>query len=369
MSDIDLKQVAARLVADLMPIALTVAGTAADQFALALGEAGAAADIFSREAGGPYDLAILLADPGADAAGDAAQAAVKPLTEAADRILLVPAPIGSAGKVNLDAWFELFAEHGFQPVVEYDASFLGQGAFLVDRNATAAESELTAFAERINLGGALAETSQRVAALEAELAEGGDRDRLKKALVAKEAEVAALGAREAAWRNRAEQAEAEAAQHRTQLAVWAALGDWIAAECARSDRNELAALRRARGGGSLRRSWLRWLLARERRPTEQESGLLRAAAAVRACPVFDAPWYLAQRPALASAGGDPVWDYVLYSAAEDANPGPWFDAAAYVMKHPAARGRALLHAIDSGEVQRIVAQSGMEGDSSEAGTD
>ena len=67
------------------------------------------------------------------------------------------------GAVPAEA-FELFAEQGFQPVVDYDAGFLGAGAFLVDRNATAADSDLAEFAARVSVGGAPEETAAPVPA-------------------------------------------------------------------------------------------------------------------------------------------------------------------------------------------------------------
>ena len=349
----NLQEAAARLVADLMPIALVISGAGAAPFAAALADAGAQPDMFTPGSDANYDLAILLAAPGA-AADPAQAAAITALAAATDRLLLVPTPLGEAGALNLDIWFELFAEQGFQPVVDYDAAFLGQGAFLVDRNATAAESELSAFAERLALGGALARSSQRVAVLEAELAEGGDRDRLKTALTTAQAELLAMAAREAAWRARAERAEADAAALRAQLSAWEVLGGWISATVQSRARGTLDALHAARGSVPARPSLWRRLRGRAANPDAQ---LLADAALIRACPLFDAPWYLAQRPQAAAAGADPVWHYVLFGAAEGISPGPWFDSAAYVARFPDAAGNPLLHAIRSGAAAEMVARS------------
>lgn len=283
-------------------------------------------------------------------------ARIQALAACADRLLLVPVPLGAAGALDLDAWFEIFAEQGFQPVVEYDAGFLGQGAFLVDRNATAAESELGAFAERLALGGALASSSQRVAALEAELAEGGDRDNLVKALAARQAEIAALTGREAALRNRADQAEAAAASLRDQLAAWQRLAAWINAVTRSRANDTLAALHRGRGTVQAGRGVWSRLLRRREVPVAADAQLLADAALVRASQLFDPAWYLAQCPAVAAEGADPVWDYMLRGAAEGIDPGPWFDSAAYVASHPEAAANPLLHAIRSGEAEDIIAK-------------
>jgi len=354
---LDVRELAARIVTDLMPIALGVSGTGEAAFAAALTEAGGNPEIFVPGQSAAFDLAILLAPP--DAARDLVEAArIQALAASTDRLLLIPLPLGAAGSLDLDAWFEIFAEQGFQPVVEYDASFLGQGAFLVDRNATAAESELGAFAERLALGGALASSSQRVAALEAELAEGGDRDNLVKTLAARQAEIAALTAREAALRNRADQAEAVAASLREQLAAWQRLGVWIGAVTRSRARNTLAALHAARGTVPAGRGMWSRLLRREEVPSFTEAQLLADAALVRACPLFDPAWYLAQCARVAADGADPVWHFLLRGATDGIEPGPWFDSAAYVARHPEAAANALLHAIKSGAADEIIAKVG-----------
>ena len=171
-----LPESARRVVADLMPIAIVVAfkesagkegaGEGA-AFADALRQAGADVEILAPDTAGGFDLAVLLAaaDP---ALHDGIASLIERLAAISDRLLFVPTG-DPESPPSPDAWFELFAEHGYQPVVDYDASFLARGAFLVDRNATAAESELAAFADRLSLGGALAASTERVAVLEAEL--------------------------------------------------------------------------------------------------------------------------------------------------------------------------------------------------------
>ena len=249
---------------------------------------------------------------------------------------------------DLDAWFELLAEQGYQPVVDYDASFLGQGAFLVDRNATAAETELSAFAERINLGGALAASTQRVASLEAELGTAGDREKLKGELAAALAGLSAATAREFALRLRAETAEAGLASLREQAEGWHGmaklLGSWIGAACAAPSRNDLAALRAA-SGYKPRRRLLGWLARRTPPASKIERQHLADAALIRASTLFDAGWYIASHPELAATSADPVWHYVLRGAGAGADPGPYFDSAAYRAAHPEVRGNPLAQAI------------------------
>jgi hypothetical protein len=353
----DVSAAAARIVADLMPIALTIAGTSADAFAGAFAEAGAEAEIFAPGATG-FDLAVLLVEPG-QSPGSAA-AAVASLADASDRILLANWPLGAAAVHDLNGWFELFAENGYQPVVEYDASFLGQGAFLVDRNAIAAEAELAGFFDRVAIGGALAASTQRVAALEAELGDSGDRARLKDDLARRDAALAAgqsalQKATEAAaeWQARATAAEAEAATLRDHLNAWHTVGSWAAACVAAAGRDTVAALREARGTKP-RRGIFDRLRGRIAAPSAAERALVEDAALVRRSPLFDAAWYIASQPDLARSGGDPVWHYLLHGAAAGADPGPWFDTQAYRAAHPGLTSAPLVHAIRSGQADGIV---------------
>ena len=345
---VPLEEAASRLVADLMPVAIVVAETGAaargDDFLRALDQAGAGAERYAPGMAPGFDLAILLAGGAPDESG----ALVEGLAAVSDRLLFVP-EAGDAA--SLDAWFELFAEQGYQPVVEYDASFLGQGAFLVDRNATAAESELSAFAERLSMGGALAASTQRVAVLEAELGTAGDRDSIKADLAAREAALAAAVAREAEWRLRVEAAEAECAALREQVAGWhgmaARLGEWVRAACAAPERDTLAALRETAGGKPA--GWLRRAFGR-RRASRRERLQLADAALIRAHELFDAGWYIASHPELAATGADPVLHYVVHGAAAGAAPGPYFDAALHGGGATPPAANPLAQAIRSGQV-------------------
>jgi hypothetical protein len=276
-----LHEAAARVVADLMPIAIVVAGDGA-AFADALRQAGADAEIMAPDTAGGFDLAVLLAAP--DPAREPGVARlVERLAVISDRLLFVPTGAAESPP-SLDAWFELFAEQGYQPVVEYDAGFLARGAFLVDRNATAAESELAAFADRLSMGGALAASTERVAVLEAELGTAGDRAAMKAELAARVAELAVALGRESAWQVRAAGAEAELAQARADAAGWeraaTLLGQWVRAVCA------------------AKRPRARWW----RRDRE--------AAALRAKGDFDPAWYIASHPDLAASGDDPIMHYL-----------------------------------------------------------
>ncbi len=342
---IPLDDAAPRLLADLMPIAIVVAdaGTnTAEAWRDAFGQAGAGADILTDTTEPGFDLALLLARP--DPAGqDRLSGMVARLATISDRLLFVPVPDAHDASPDLDAWFELFAEQGYQPVVDYDAGFLGQGAFLVDRNATAAETELAAFADRLSLGGALAASTQRVAVLEAE---AGDREAMKAELTARRAELASLSAREAAWRGRAEAAEAELVAMRAQLAGWQgmaqALGRWIRVAAAAPARDQVRALRAA--GGAARRRWpARWLA--KRGPSAAERAMLDDAKLIRTNAAFEADWYIACHPSVAESGADPVLHYLLHGEAAGAAPGPCFDPASYRAAHPNVTGNLLAHAI------------------------
>ena len=349
--EFDLQAAASRLVADLMPIAVTVDGAGAGDFVAALAGAGAEAELFAPGASG-FDLAVLLIAPGQGPA-DTGPAVVR-LAEVSDRLLFVKWPLGASEIPDLDNWFELFAEQGFQPVVEYDASFLGQGAFLVDRNAIAAEAELASFFERVSMGGALAASTQRVAALEAELGDAGDRARLKDELAQRDA---ALAARQQAldaaltqvsvWQERVAQADAEIASLNAQIGAWQAVGRWVAAWVTLPGRGTLAALRQARGKAP-RRGLLTMLRGRISPPDKVERVLMQDAALIRGSALFDAAWYIASQRDLPASGEDPVWHYVLHGATEGADPGPWFDSAAYRAANPGIAGSPLAHAIRTG---------------------
>jgi len=349
--EFDLQAAASRLVADLMPIAVTVDGTGAGDFVAALAAAGAEAELFAPGAAG-FDLAVLLVAPGQGPA-DTTPAVIR-LAEVSDRVMFVKWPPGATEIPDLDSWFELFAEQGYQPVVEYDASFLGQGAFLVDRNAIAAEAELASFFERVSMGGALAASTQRVAALEAELGDAGDRARLKEELAQRDTALAsrqqaldAALAQIAMWQERVAQADAEIVSLHAQIGAWQAVGRWVAARIASSGHGTLAALRQARGKAP-RRGLLTRLRGRNAPPDRVERMLLEDAALIRGSALFDPAWYIASQHDLPGSGEDPVWHYVLYGAAAGADPGPWFDSAAYRAAHPGIAGSPLAHAIRTG---------------------
>ena len=55
---------------------------------------------------------------------------------------------------------------------------------------------------------------------------------------------------------------------------------------------------------------------------------------LRASPIFDAAWYLAQYPDVAAAGLDPALHYLRSGAAESRDPGPFFGTAAYLAANP-----------------------------------
>jgi hypothetical protein len=315
--------VAARLVADLMPIAVAIHGPGAPQFAAAFAEAGAEAEVFPGPGGAAYDLAILLAPGSATGAADS-EATVAALAAASDRLLFIPLQRAGA-EPDLDAWFEALAGHGFQPVVDYDASFLGPGAFLVDRNATAADSDLADFAARVAAGGAPAEAPAPLTPAPPE--DSSQRDAMR-------AELAQLSAALAA-----SQAEAASARHEVEVLkramdAWQSLGSWVWTVCAAPGRDTLASLRAASGGIVGRYGPFARLRGRTSRPTKAERILLADAALVRTSRHFDAAWYIASHPELAENGGDPVWHYILRGAAAGAEPGPYFDSAPWRQTAP-----------------------------------
>jgi hypothetical protein len=317
-SALDVGDAAARLVADLMPIAVAVCGPGADAFAAALRQAGAEAEVFAVGGGAACDLTVLLAAAGAPDAGRVGPT-IAALATASDRMLFVPAPFGQAGAMAVDAWFELFADHGFQPVVEYDAGYLGAGAFLVDRNVTAADADMAEFAERVSAGAAPPAVTPAAAPTPDQTAH----DALQAALAASRAETEA-------WRARATAAAAEADGLKREIGPWEALGRWVWAACADPARDTLAALRAAAGGPVGKRR----LFARKTHPRQAERNLLADAALVRRSRHFDAAWYIASHPELAEHGEDPVWHYVLRGAAAGAEPGPYFDSAPWRARFP-----------------------------------
>ena len=332
-------EAASRLAAELMPVAIAVGGGGAASLAAILAGEGMMADVVGAPTGeaGAFDLGILLAAPSAAGAA-ATQDLVAAMSHASERLLFIPrGGERTPTLLELTAWFELFAELGYQPVVDFDAGFLAQGAFLVDRSATAAESELGGFAERLSLGGALADSTQRVANLEAELA-GGERA-LRATIAARDTEIERLRieARAAASRlagllHRAEGAEAQAAQARAELAAeregWEALRLWVRAKVA-GDQAQPAQ----------RRGFLSRLFGKETPGADE--------ALLRASTLFDPAWYIASNPSLAEHATDPIRHYLETGAQSGADPGPWFDAAAYRAEHRDLPGDAnpLLHAL------------------------
>ncbi len=332
----DIAAAASRLLAELMPVSVVVAGPGASAFAAALDDAGAAAVALDEAVPDEiFDLAILLAD--VDALDrPQTRTTIAALSGLSERLLFVPSTEGPELSA-LTAWFEPLAEHGYQPVVDFDAQFVARGAFLVDRSATAAESDLASFAERVS-GGAAAPVPDppppeppRNAQREAEAAAmAGEVAGLRRQLAAREAAEASL---------RAALAAAEA-----QNAGWDGLRSWVARRVLSAPT--LASLRAARAaiGVKPRRGLFR------RRPTAEERALLEEAALLSACPLFDPAWYIASVPEVAESGADPLLHFLLIGGPAGRDPGPWFETAAYCRANPAAQSAriALLHAIRMG---------------------
>lgn len=95
------------------------------------------------------------------------------------------------------------------------------------------------------------------------------------------------------------------------------------------------------------RSWLRRRLpATAMSPSPRE---VADVARLRATPLFDGAWYLREYPAVAASGMSPALHYLRRGARNGRNPGPYFDTADYVAKHPDLPRRAnpLLHYVAS----------------------
>jgi hypothetical protein len=354
----DLDTISNRLVNELMLVSVLVAGEGAEAFAAGLSEAGAAADVFGQA--GPEasaDLAILLAGQ-AEVAPSETTELVARLSEASDRLLFVPLPATANADPTLPpalqeltAWFEIFAELGYQPVVDFDASFVAAGAFLVDRAATAAESELAAFADRLQTA-APPMPRETAAQPHPELAE-------------LQVQIASLAAQ-------AEQAQAALHDAETRNVGWDGLRAWVNAAVRDPSRDteasllsDLPRLKTLRGLDAPpidvfsalqppKPGWFSRLLGRAPAPPGPGAALrvLQETALVRASKFFDPAWYIASAAELWEGETiDPVFHYVFVGALRDADPGPWFDTAAYRAAHPDATGSgqcALVHALRTG---------------------
>ncbi len=378
--------IADRLVSELMLVSVLVAGDGAEALAGELEAAGAAAELLAgADPPQGFDLAVLLAPSGA-ADLPATRLTVEALARASDRLLLATTPLGtdttgtSPALPELPQWFELFAELGYQPVIEFDARFVSAGAFLVDRAATAAEGDLAAFTDRLQLG-ADAAAAQREAVADAERSVRTELAAARAALAAREAELDGLRAasrrheeelslaatRAARLAEAVQTAEASLQEMEARNTGWDGLRSWVRLEAAAAARNALATLARDLPAlNALRAPDLpavtlpvhsrRGLLARlSRRRTPPPPQVLEDAALVRASPLFDAAWYIASNPALSEGAAlDPVFHYLLVGGPRGADPGPWFDSVAYLEAHPGITGVPLVEAVRRGEVDGAV---------------
>ena len=371
--------IAARLVNELMLVSVLVAGEGAAALAADLEAAGADAQSLSdagTQAG--VDLAILLADP-AQATAAATRDLVVRLSAASERLLFAPPPLGGAvsgaALPELTAWFEVFAEFGYQPVIEFDASFVSPGAFLVDRAATADEGDLAAFADRLQHSPGASPGSRPATAIDTspEMRARAERDLLQSRLTAAEADTAdtktqLAGSRAEALAQAGQIAALHAALRSSEdrNAGWDGLRAWVRAAAGDPARDSVAALVRDLPRLNAWRApaapmphpaprgfW------RRRAPTLP---ILADAALVRASPLFDAAWYVASQPELAQIPPvDPVFHYLLVGSPRGADPGPWFDSAAYHLAHPDVLPRGinpLVHAIRTGAVESQSATAG-----------
>jgi hypothetical protein len=251
-------------------------------------------------------------------------------------------------------------------VVDFDAGFVAAGAFLVDREATAAESELAAFADRLQNP---VPPAPQAAAASDDGAARVERDALRAEIAALQAQIAEAAIQAAASPDPSAEASG-----------WDALVPWVNAVVADPSRNSEAALRhdlprlltllgdapppaalhslQAAAAPPPQKTWLSRLFRRPAPPqAAAEPAILADIALVRASKLFDAAWYVASTPDLfAGEALDPVVHYVVVGAARGADPGPWFNTAAYVAAHPqaAAPGMCpLIHAIRAGEAAQL----------------
>ncbi len=345
----DWRAVALPLADRLGPESVVLDGPEAAALAEALRGIGVLADLVEAQPpGARHDLAILLAPADAAETPQAAAAALA-LSEQSDLLLLIPLGFAQGGEAHLQllAWFTVLAELGYQPVVEAALDFVGRGAFLVDRAATAGEAELAAFAERLTREPD-APTSARIEALEAQIDEAAP---LREAVAASQAAREAAEAHSAGLAERLARAEARA----------------LDAERALIDARQQAERHRAALEQALRwdvlRVWVRQAVANLPQPRRHPFSLAvfrrrreaEPLALLRAAPLFDAAWYIACHPELAIRGGDPARHYLTIGAADGDDPGPFFDSAAYRLAHPRlGREPPLLHALRTGEVDTIL---------------
>jgi SAM-dependent methyltransferase len=166
---------------------------------------------------GQHDL-VLCIEVLEHMAPDEAVAAIRSMTAAAPRILFSSSPtdLKEATHINVRPtryWLERFAEMGFAPVVDFDATFLCPHAMLLERSdAGRDERSLAAFAEIIRQRLKLAELNQTQAkalgALQQEIA--GARQGAEESAAALKAQIAALKLSEADAQMSAQRKIAEA---------------------------------------------------------------------------------------------------------------------------------------------------------------
>ncbi len=333
-----------RLLAELMPVSVVVAGPGADVFADALEAAGASAVTVDQAAPAEsFDLAVLLAEVDS-LERPQTRATIGALAALSERLLFVPTwSHGGPEAAALTAWFEPLAELGYQPVVDFDAQFVARGAFLVDRSATAAESDLANFADRVSGGAGFEAAPQPSPDLAAPAPAD---DAIVRELAEKTLEIARLRAELAAAQLNEQSLRAAVAATEAQNAGWDGLRTWVTKRVLTEPRG-LHALRAARA--ELGHKVPRGLLSRHR-PTKEERKLLEELALLRACPLFDPAWYVASLPDLARSGADPLLHFLLVGGPEAKDPGPWFETAAYLQANPKASTDRipLLHAIRMG---------------------
>jgi len=329
---------------------------------------------------GSYDL-VLCIEVLEHMPPEEALSAIRHMTRAAPRILFSSSPtdLEEATHINVRPtryWLERFAEAGFAPVPNFDATFLCPHAMLLERSEEGRDARsLAAFAEivrqrlkvsdirrkeaenRSNLQKSHAEHSeglkeqirhleQRSGALAEQVEalhrnESEARDAARRAMTTLSAEKQSLA------RKNAEIARAEACIRSLQSAV-----DALARQAAPSPAPMLLQPPPASPARLVRPLQLRlpgrqsqavrgtakllWWISTMQLPNKALSWRRnqRAMRAIRQSGLFDETYYRAHNPDVVASNIDPLWHFVVHGGKEGRKPCPAFDSAFYLAQNP-----------------------------------
>lgn len=316
---------------------------------------------------------------------EAAEQAIRNLTEATDAILFSSSPYDFEEITHINvrpplSWIRLFGQHGFWPDLVYDASYVLPHTMLLRRGEAPSEDALTAYIEKLRLQHELNEVNKRIRSIteslavanvqtaearaeteavrselrvleNAQAAVQNDLARLRTELAAAQAAVSASHKEAEVLRADVAKAQREVEETRADVRLAQAETQSARAET-NAVRQRLAAIetstswratRYLRGAFnivplSVRRGVRRgvncaWSIAV---PHRIRAKLHRTAMRnrVAASPLFDAAWYLRQYSDVATAKSDPAMHYVLFGAAEGRDPGPHFSTRGYLSNYP-----------------------------------